>query len=85
MTAEYESESFETIVRWVKRFAILGAVFGVFLMFGKETLIAESGRKPDYILWYWFWIPVMGIVGAFTGVGFGVIAVGWNKLREWTG
>ena len=64
---------------------MLGAVGGVFMMFGKETLIAESGRKPDDVAWYSFWVPVMGIVGAIAGAAFGVIAVGWDKLREWAG
>ena len=85
MDIDDEPGALSTLATWAKRFALLGAAFGVWLMFEKETLIAESGRKPDDVAWYSFWVPVMGIVGAIAGAAFGVIAVGWGKLREWAG
>ena len=74
-----------TVARWAVRYAILGAVFGAFLMFTKTPPIAESGHKPDDVMWYAFWIPVMGIFGSIVGVLFGLLAVIWSKLREWSG
>lgn len=62
------------VVVFLKAGAVLGALVGIFLMFGKVAPIAESGRKPDFVLWYWGWIPVMAIFGAIIGAVLGGLA-----------
>ena len=85
MSIPQEDTHLAIVGRWVVRYAILGTVFGAFLMFSKTPPIAESGGKPDDVLWYAFWIPVMAIFGSIVGVLFGLVAVIWFKLREWSG
>jgi hypothetical protein len=80
-----EDSAGATIIPWIKRLAILGCVIGVVLMFRKETLIAESGWKPDDLLWYWFWIPVMGVVGGLAGVIVASLVAAGRRLMEWAG
>lgn len=85
MSILQEDAPLATIARWIIRFTVLGAAFGVWLMFEKTPPIAESGGKPDDVLWYWFWIPIMGISGAIAGMGFGILAWFWSRMREWAG
>lgn len=80
-----EDTPLATIARWARAIAILGAIAGLFLMFTRTPPIAESGRKPDSVLWYGFWVPVMAVFGSMMGAGLGVLAVMVSKLKEWAG
>ena len=64
------------VLRWTKACALIGLVLGVHLMINKVPPIAESGRKPEEILFYAFWVPVCGVAGTLLGLVLGTAAAG---------
>ena len=81
-------ESLGTVLRWTGGWACLGLVVGLLLMLGRTPPFAESGRKPDDVGFYSFWIPVAGVGGAVFGLALGAVfaclmAVSRRWRDEW--
>ena len=53
---------------------LLGLALGVWAMFERFPIIAESGRKPTDVLSYSFWIPVFTVLGVIVGAALDAIA-----------
>jgi len=63
---------------------LLGLLLGILLMLMKTPPIAESGRKPDDVFFYSFWVPMGSIAGAVFGAALGFLfscLMEWNRAR----
>ena len=74
-----------TIVRWTIVLAAVGIALGVCFMFGRVPAYVDSGAKPTNIGFYSFWIPLLGILGALTGLVIGAIAALVSAIRRGRG
>ncbi len=60
-------------LRWSLAWTILGAIAGILMMLGKVPPIAESGRKPDDLWFYAFWIPIFAVAAGVLGFALGLL------------
>src|SRR5882724_9855906 len=54
------------------------------MMFAKVPPIAESGAKPTDLLFYGFWIPILGAAAGVFGFGLGLLfSILMALLKNW--
>ncbi len=69
--------------RWTVGFTAVGFVLGLLLMFAKAPPFAESGHKPDDVMFYSFWVPICSVLGSMAGLALGTLSAIWSALMEW--